>query len=486
MAAAPASPPLPPTGKPETSHDPDGVVTDRAVQVPPLRRQRSTRPAPQPTYRLLTAACILVTLGLLGWGALHGRPLAIGLVAVPVVMAIAYPLLARYSHAEAGFDLLGIVYLGLALRFLGSYYRFLIAADAKSYYKYGVQFAESFRELDFAVDLGRPVPGTGTVRWFSALVVVFTGPNIYLEFIVFTLISFSGMLLFYRAFTTAFPNGDHKRYALLLFLWPSMVFWPSSIGKEALMMFGIGLASYGAARMFTHRRLGVATLAGGLTVLGLIRPHMALVVIVGVGVAYLFVRSTSGSVWLSGSKLLAIAVLLIGGAVIATQTAEFLNLDDFGQDQLDAAAQFAADRTSQGGAEFTPIRADSSPAAFPAAVATVLFRPLPFEAHSQEALIAAAEGVLLIAVTVASWRRLALVPSKIVREPYVAYAVSMVLLFCFVFSVIANFGILTRQRTQVLPLLFVLLAIPRAREAPTTTRDPKRRRTLLTNPSGTP
>lgn len=483
MAAASSSPPLPPSPERPTRREPDHVVTDRVVQVPPLRRQRSTRPAPQPTYRLLAATCIVVTLGLLAWGSLHGRPLAIGLVAVPVVMAIAYPLLARYASVERDFDLLGIVYLGLALRFVGSYYRFVIAADAKSYYNYGVLFAESFRRLDFAVDLGRPVPGTGTVRWFSALVVVFTGPNIYLEFVVFTLIAFSGMLLFYRAFTTAFPTGDRKRYALLLFLWPSMAFWPSSIGKEALMMFGIGLGSYGAARMFAHRPLGMTALAGGLAVLALIRPHMALVVIVCVGVAYLFVRSVSGSVWLSGSKIVAIAVLLVGGAVIATQTAEFLKVDDFGQDQLDAAAQSATDRTSQGGAEFTPIRADSSPIAFPAAVGTVLFRPLPFEAHSQEALIAAAEGVLLIAVTAASWRRLVLLPWKILREPYVAYALSMVLLFCFVFSVIANFGILTRQRTQVLPLLFVLLAIPPKGTTPVAAQ-PRRRPTLLTSPPG--
>jgi hypothetical protein len=262
-----------------------------------------------------------------------------------------------------------------------------------------------------------------------------------------------------------------------------MAFWPSSIGKEALMMFGIGLGSYGAARMFAHRPLGMTALAGGLAVLALIRPHMALVVIVCVGVAYLFVRSVSGSVWLSGSKIVAIAVLLVGGAVIATQTAEFLKVDDFGQDQLDAAAQSATDRTSQGGAEFTPIRADSSPIAFPAAVGTVLFRPLPFEAHSQEALIAAAEGVLLIAVTAASWRRLVLLPRKILREPYVAYALSMVLLFCFVFSVIANFGILTRQRTQVLPLLFVLLAIPPKGTTPVAAQ-PRRRPTLLTSPPG--
>jgi len=39
------------------------------------------------------------------------------------------------------------------------------------------------------------------------------------------------------------------------------------------------------------------------------------------------------------------------------------------------------------------------------------------------------------------------------------------LLFVFAFSSIANFGILARERTQVLPFFLVLLAVPAARRA---------------------
>jgi hypothetical protein len=47
--------------------------------------------------------------------------------------------------------------------------------------------------------------------------------------------------------------------------------------------------------------------------------------------------------------------------------------------------------------------------------------------------------------------------------PYVAFAVSYTAMFVFAFSSVGNFGIMTRQRTQVLPLVLVLLAIPAAR-----------------------
>jgi hypothetical protein len=38
--------------------------------------------------------------------------------------------------------------------------------------------------------------------------------------------------------------------------------------------------------------------------------------------------------------------------------------------------------------------------------------------------------------------------------------------FVFAFSTIANFGILARERTQLLPFFMVLLAIPVPRRAP--------------------
>jgi hypothetical protein len=45
-------------------------------------------------------------------------------------------------------------------------------------------------------------------------------------------------------------------------------------------------------------------------------------------------------------------------------------------------------------------------------------------------------------------------------RPYVAFALTFVLVFVAAFGVISNFGILARQRTQVLPFVFVLLSLP--------------------------
>src|SRR5690606_23334414 len=96
----------------------------------------------------------------------------------------------------------------------------------------------------------------------------------------------------------------------------------------------------------------------------------------------------------------------------------------------------------------------------PPALVTVLFRPFPFEARSSEALVTATEGAVLLALFALSLPRLARLFVTMRREAYIAYALSLVLVFVYAFSAIGNFGLLARQRTQVLPMLFVLVCLP--------------------------
>jgi len=93
---------------------------------------------------------------------------------------------------------------------------------------------------------------------------------------------------------------------------------------------------------------------------------------------------------------------------------------------------------------------------FPAAAVTVLFRPFPFEAGSAVALIASLEGLVLLVLLVRSVPRWRLVP----RIPYAVFAATYTVLFIFAFSALSNFGILVRQRTQLLPLVLVIAALP--------------------------
>ena len=75
-------------------------------------------------------------------------------------------------------------------------------------------------------------------------------------------------------------------------------------------------------------------------------------------------------------------------------------------------------------------------------------------------MASAAEGMFMLTMLGLGWRRLVRVPGLMFRTPYVAYCVAFVVMFTLAFSSISNFGIITRQRTQVFPFVLGLLAVP--------------------------
>ena len=105
---------------------------------------------------------------------------------------------------------------------------------------------------------------THFIEVVTGFVYTIIGPTQLGGFFVFSWLGFLGLYFFYRAFALAVPHGDHRRYALVLFFVPSLLFWSSSIGKEAWMTLTLGMVAYGAARAFTRKPFGFVFLGLGL------------------------------------------------------------------------------------------------------------------------------------------------------------------------------------------------------------------------------
>ena len=134
------------------------------------------------------------------YAAIQGKDTAIGLALVPLFCMRWHPGSRGWRVPQPAFKLLPIMYLGLLLRYLAAYFRLENAADALYYHRYGKLIAPEFRALSFGVDVRGEVPGTGTVRYISGLITVFTGNSIFAEFLVFTTFAFIGVVFFYKAF----------------------------------------------------------------------------------------------------------------------------------------------------------------------------------------------------------------------------------------------------------------------------------------------
>ncbi len=433
---------------------------------------------------LVALLVIFVDLGLMAYGFARDDLSVFSLGAVLASLPLVAFLVGRFSNRRPAHDIASIMWCGFLLRLFGAYFRMIGAADALLYHRYGRQQADVFRALDFRIVTDRAIPGTGGLDIISGVGHSLVFDDFYGVFVVFTLFSFVGACLFLRAFQIAFPAGDEQRYALLIFLVPSLVFWPSSLGKEAWIELGLGLAALGAAHLYVRNTVrGLGSAGVGVAAMALIRPHVALLAVAAIAVGALASgrqRERDGEedgrgVVLrrisAGSRVAAIVVLLAGGSWLSTYTAEILKVESLGAAQTGAALDYVEQQTSQGGSEFRAARVNQ-PLDYPWAVVTVLLRPFPGEARDVPGLLASAETMFLLGLAVVSWRRFARLPSLLVRSNYVLFAAAFCATFVYAFSSLGNFGLLARQRTQVLPLLFVLLALPALRRRPQRGRGP--------------
>lgn len=349
------------------------------------------------------------------------------------------------------------------LKMLGSFARYLTVfvlyggvGDANRYNQYAVEQYPLWRQGYLLWEPGGK-SGTQALELITTAVYTVIGPAPLAGFLVFASLAFWGSYLLYRAFRVGVPGGRHRLYAALVLLLPSVLFWPSSIGKEAWLMFWVGVAALGVAKSLNgHGGWLLLALAAVGTLM--IRPHFTVLLAVGVLGAQLF-RPTGPDATGVLRKVASLLAVFAAVVLFATQSAEFLGIEDLDATSVIDSIEWASGQTAQGGSVFEPLPL-THPLGVPAAIITMLFRPFPWEASGLPMLMQSIEGLALICLC--WWQRasIARVPHLIRKNPYVAFAVIYTLAFTLAFAGFGNFGILARQRTLMLPLALVILALP--------------------------
>ena len=354
----------------------------------------ATRPAPFETRVAvgIGGALIGVTftvIGLLLLVSLQMSGLPVALFLTPVLLAASWPAFVRQARRERDQRLAQLLMLALCLKLFGSLLRYWVAiyvydgfADALMYHDYGTNLAMRFRGGDFSTGLDS-LSSTDFIRFFTGLVYTVTGSSVYAGFLLYSWLAFWGMFFMYRAFVIAVPDGNRRSYARLLFFMPSMLYWPSSIGKEAWMLFTLGLAAFGTARVLTGRPWRGIALAGlAMWLAAIVRAHVAGMVVLGLVVAYLFARPPRRLGALGPAvKLFALAALVVVAVGLLGRTQSYLV--EKGIDPQDGVTSVLAEtqrRTNQGGSNFQAPSTGVSLAKLPFAAVTILFRPFPFPA----------------------------------------------------------------------------------------------------------
>ena len=397
-----------------------------------------------------------------------------GVLIAPILVVATIPALRRQAAREGDPRLFTLLCWGLVVKLAGGVAKFALASviydnrgDAFEYHRDALALMDRWASGHVDISAALETPET-FITWVTAGIHTLLRPSILAGFLVFAWLAFWGLFWFYRAFRLAVPEGRGRTYAALLFFLPSLVYWPSSVGKEAWLIFSLGLASYGAASLLTRTRVvAFVPLILGLLGAAAVRPHYAAVAAIALVCAFVIKKpsATLGSL-APIAKLAAIAGVLVMAAFLLQQTSTFL--DRSGVDVQGGLTSFGGVRdalgsvsvqTGQGGSEFQAPGL-TSPTQIALSIPTVLFRPLPFEAGEAQIMMSALESTALLLFALVRWRWIWAAFRSIRRRPYMAFLIAYTMGGILLLSSVANFGILARQRTLILPAMLALLMIP--------------------------
>jgi hypothetical protein len=395
-----------------------------------------------------------------------------GAVTAVILLAFTVPWVYRWFRKHEP-DLARVAVIAVLLKIPASIARYFVAyqiyggvADAAGYYKNGAILAPQFRRFHFTHLRVGKVVGTGFTDIITGVVFALTGVSEIGGFFIFAWLGFLGLWLFFLAFRLAVPEGDRRRYMYFVFLLPSMLFWPSEIGKEAWMTLGLGFCAYGAARVLMRRPFGYTLMLIGCAATAMVRPHVTVLFLAGFVVAFLLRRDRAvqpgGQRGRRGGKIFGVVVLSAAMLIGVTRANSFFSADSLNKTNgggITGVLQGTSLRTTQGGSSFTPASI-THPWTIPYAVLSVTFRPFPWEARNIQSFLASAEGGFLLYMVWRSRRRLRHLWKWIKERPYLGLCLLYSALFAFAFSAVGNFGILARERVMQLPFFVALLALP--------------------------
>lgn len=330
------------------------------------------------------------------------------------------------------------------------------AADANRYYYVGLEYAHRAWNLDLSV-FGPAHWFGGPGRWWgtpfmekvSGVVLTFIGPTLRGEFLVFGMLAFFGLYWIALAVYRAHPGPGAVRFAAWTWFWPSLLFWPSSVGKEAVTVFAIGLTCLGyVGRQGRIRWLPFLT---GMGVAFALRPHVAAVL----------AMASAGAYWLQSWKrpsprrvaeaLVAAVLSIVVLSGVSSQLGFEADLEGV-QEYID----FRSDFTVRGGSQIGG--AASGPAAIPMAFVNIWMRPFLWEAHNVMALISALELTILWLLAWRNRKALRVALSGWWGDRLLSFAVPLMLGYTVMIGLtFANLGIIARQRAPIFPFLILIL-----------------------------
>jgi len=311
-----------------------------------------------------------------------------------------------------------------------------IGGDAKNYF-YRAQFESTTLKL-----------GTNIVIFLCYIFSVILNLSYVATSLIFNIFGSLGMIFLDSSMQKSRfkVNNFSKLFARFAIFIPSLSFWTSGIGKDSIVFLGISLAIW-SAQAFKHHFLSLLL---GITIIFVIRPHIAIVILFALLASFPFYPKLSASLKVFGGLLISFTLVLI--------TPIALNYTGIGEQvsysTLNSYIEKRANTTLIGDAKvdltnMNPVYR----------IINYGFRPTILEAKSSVQFFSAVDNLLLsLAFIVLCFSYAKKTNNLSKNNNQMFLLIYFIMCWSMLALTTANLGLAQRQKWMFMPVMFLILS----------------------------
>lgn len=287
--------------------------------------------------------------------------------------------------------------------------------------------------------------GTNGIIFITSFFSNFLGMSYLGTFIAFSIIGFIGVISFLGSLKEIVSSSKPMYWSicLVIIFLPGVHFWSSAIGKDGLAFMASGLLCWSSLNL--KKRFFVALFAAAIFFF--VRPHLALLVLSSLGLAYVLYAKVSVNV--RTTFLFVMIPAIVAGFFVSLS---YAGLDDI--QSVDEVSDFIGKRQNsnmQAGAGI-----DISSMSPPLRVFSYLYRPIIFEMSGIVAFVAGIENLILLIFSLCSFYCLFKKRSYLDNVAFCFMVVFSILVLSFLSYTSSNLGISMRQKWMFFPMIICL------------------------------
>jgi hypothetical protein len=228
-----------------------------------------------------------------------------------------------------------------------------------------------------------------------------------------------------------------------LFYLPNLHFWSAGIGKDTLCFFGIAWFLYG---LYNYKKRYI-TLMLSLLLVYHVRPHMAVLMLAGAGVAIVLTNKV-----MPVFKVLFIITVLLAFYLVYDKILAFLKIEDLSVASLE---ELANNRVGVLNRQRVGSGFDLASYSIPVRFFTYLYRPLFFDAHNIASIFSSVENAIYLVITFFGVKNFK--PKYVKKMPVWMKAAFLIFLMSVVIfaNSLSNLGIIMRMKNMTMVYMLI-------------------------------